>query len=174
MALETGKQCYVKFVVKLTLSTISDSKFIPWLKDLLNDAPPMGGLMIEIESSQFMRNPNQYKALIEGVGNFFNIKFVLSGIYQIDTYYRVRDLQKFDFIKLNVKDLIFGFPRDPLNGLISTVKSDGGKIVAINVADAEMLNLATTFDIDYVHGYLVGRPFTDVITDEEGDLHCII
>ncbi|MEX2352628.1 MAG: EAL domain-containing protein, partial [Gammaproteobacteria bacterium] len=175
MSAKPGNRGNVKFALKISLTTVSDSKFIPWLKELLNDAdPPSGCLMFEIEASEFLRGPEQYKPLIEGFGKFYDIKFILSGVYQIDTYYQVHEIQKFSYIKLNVKDLIFGFPRNPLYKLIDTLKDDGVRIVAINVADAETLNLATDFDIDYVHGYLVGKPLNDVIADSEGDLHYII
>jgi len=175
MSGKSGNLSKIKFAIKITLSTVTDPEFISWLKDLFNDADlPKGCLMFEIESSQFMRDPEQYKTLIEGFGKFYDIKFILSGIYQINTYYEIRGIQKFNYIKLNVKDLIYGFPRAPLYGLINTIREDGAKIVAINVADAEMLNLVTDFDIDYVHGYLVGRPFTGVIADSGGDFYHVI
>jgi hypothetical protein len=37
-----------------------------------------------------------------------------------------------------------------------------------------MLAMATEFNVDYMHGYLIGRPNTDIIADSAGDLHCVI
>jgi EAL domain-containing protein (putative c-di-GMP-specific phosphodiesterase class I) len=175
MSLGKARRDNLKLSVKLSLATISDPEFVPWLKDLLNQAElPPGRLMLEIETPWFVRGQGHYQPLMEGIGRFFDIKFVLSGINKIEAYYLVRKHQRFDFIKLNVKDLVYGFPRGPLYELINAVRKDDTRIVAINVADAETLNMATNFNIDYVHGYLVGRPFTDVMTDAEGDLHCVL
>lgn len=175
MSLRKARRKDLKLSVKLSLATVSDPEFIPWLKDLLNQAElPPDRLKLEIETSWFMRGKVQYQPLIEGIGRFFDIKFVLSGINKIDAYHLVRKHQRFDFIKLNVKDLVYGFPRGPLNELINGVRNDDARIVAINVTDAETLNMATDFDIDYVHGHLVGRPFNDIMTDAEGDLHCVL
>lgn len=172
---ESGKQGSIKLAVKLTLSTVADPEFIDWLESLFRQAPlPSGCLLIEVEAGQFLRDPGQYRLLMEELGRPYGIKFVLSGIGQINIYYQVRDLQRFDYVKLNVKDLIYGFPRHPLYELIESISEDGSKIVAVNVDDAEMLTMATEFDIDYVHGYLVGRPDIDVIADSDGDLHCVI
>ncbi len=54
------------------------------------------------------------------------------------------------------------------------IKYDGASIVAVNVADAETLTFATEFRVDYVHGYLIGKPYIDVISDSDGDLYCVI
>lgn len=165
----------IKLAVKITLSSASSPEFITWLKDLLQDADlPMGCLLFEIEAPHFLRNPEQYLILKEEIWQRYATKFILSGIHRIDTYYQVRDMQRFSYVKLNVKDLIYGFPRNPLNSLINTIKEDKAKIIAVNVADAETLALATEFDIDYVHGYLVGKPDIDVVSDSDGDLYCVI
>jgi EAL domain-containing protein (putative c-di-GMP-specific phosphodiesterase class I)/ActR/RegA family two-component response regulator len=171
----SGKHDNIKLAVKITLSSVADPQFIPWLQELLTDADlPAGSLFFEIEAHHFIRDPEQYLMLTEEIGNRYDVKLILSGIHQIDTYYHVRDIQRFNYVKLNVKDLIYGFPRNPLYNLINTIKDDKTKIVAVNVADAETLTLVTEFDIDYVHGYLVGRPYIDVISDGDGDLYCVI
>jgi EAL domain-containing protein (putative c-di-GMP-specific phosphodiesterase class I)/DNA-binding response OmpR family regulator len=171
----SGKHDNIKLAVKITLSSVADPQFIPWLKELLNDADlPAGTLFFEIEAPHFIRDPEQYLMLTEEIGKRYDIKLILSGIHQIDTYSQVRDIQRFNYVKLNVKDLIYGFPRNPLYALINTIKNDKAKIVAVNVADAETLTLVTEFDIDYVHGYLVGKPYIDVISDSDGDLYYVI
>jgi EAL domain-containing protein (putative c-di-GMP-specific phosphodiesterase class I) len=171
----SGKHDNIKLAVKITLSSVADPQFIPWLKELLNDADlPAGSLFFEIEAHHFIRDPEQYLMLTEEIGKRHDNKLILSGVHQIDTYHQIRDIQRFNYVKLNVKDLIYGFPRNPLYNLINTIKDDKAKIVAVNVADAETLTLVTEFDIDYVHGYLVGRPYIDVISDSDGDLYCVI
>lgn len=171
----SGKHDNIKLAVKITLSSVADPQFIPWLKELLNDADlPAGSLFFEIEAHHFIRDPEQYLMLTEEIGKRYDNKLILSGVHQIDTYHQIRDIQRFNYVKLNVKDLIYGFPRNPLYNLINTIKDDKAKIVAVNVADAETLTLVTEFDIDYVHGYLVGRPYIDVISDSDGDLYCVI
>jgi EAL domain-containing protein (putative c-di-GMP-specific phosphodiesterase class I)/DNA-binding response OmpR family regulator len=172
---QSGRRNKIKLAVRITLSSLSDPDFLPWLKELLdNDDLPNGCMLFEVESSHFLRDPDKYKPLIKEIGKKHDIKFVLSGIIRTDTYYDIRDLQRFDYVKLNVKDLIYGFPRRPLNDLIKAIRDDKAKIVAVNVDNAEMLTLATEFDIDYVEGYLVGRPYIDVIADGDGDLYCVI
>ncbi len=169
------KHSSLKLSCKITLSTLSEPEFLPWLSAMLDAADlPENCLMLEVESNQFLRYPELYRVLIEEIGKRYSIKFVLSRLEQTETYYRVRELQRFNYVKIDVKDMIYGFPRSPLYQLINTIRSDMAKIVAINVADAEALNMVTDFDIDYVHGYLIGKPYVDVISDSEGDLHCVI
>ena len=112
--------------------------------------------------------------LVNTVGTEFKIKFVLSGINQIDTCYKARDIHLFDYVKLNITQLTHGLPRGPLRKLINDIKSDGSMVVAVNISDAQMLVMATDFDVEYLHGYLIGRPNTDVISDSDGDLYCVI
>ena len=77
-------------------------------------------------------------------------------------------------MKLNINNLTYGVPRDPLKKLVNDIKRDGAKIVAVNVSNAKMLTMATEFDVEYMHGYLIGKPNIDVISDSEGDLYCVI
>ena len=58
--------------------------------------------------------------------------------------------------------------------MIRKIKNDGAKIIAVNVADAETLAFSTEFEVDYVHGYLVGKPYVDVISDGNGDLYYVV
>lgn len=172
---QSGKHGNIKLAAKVTLSSVTDAEFTYWLKDLLDEArPPPGCLLIEIEASQLLRDPEEHLKLFETFSGYYDVKFILSGIHQINTYYKVRDIFRFNYVKLNVKDLIYGFPRNPLYELINDIRKDKASIVAVNVDDAEVLTLATEFDIDYVHGYLVGRPYIDLISDSDGDLYCVI
>jgi EAL domain-containing protein (putative c-di-GMP-specific phosphodiesterase class I)/DNA-binding response OmpR family regulator len=175
LALASGKRGNIKLAIKISLSTLADPAFIPWLHDLISDAEiPKNCLMFDFDVSQFLRNPEEYKKLIDEFGKSYQIKFIISGIDQIDTYYKLREVQPFNMVKLNVKDLVYGFPRNPVIKLINTMKEDGAKVVAVKVDDAEMLNLATGFDIDYVQGYLVGKPQVDMLTDSDGDIYAVI
>ena len=165
----------IKLVVKITLGSIADSEFLFWLKDLFREANlPKGCILFEIDANEFIKDPDKFKTLIKLVGKKYDVKFVLSNIAQVDIYYQVRDLQKFDFVKLNIKNLTYGLHRAPLQELLEHIKEDDGMVVAVNVTDAESLALATEFNIDYVHGYLIGKPHIDVISDSEGDLYCVI
>jgi len=164
----------IKLTVKITLSTIADPEFISWLRNLLIEKNFLKDcLLFEIEALQFIRDAELCKKVIDEISHEFDIKFILSGIPQIATYYHTREIHIFDYIKLNIKDLTFGEPRAPLQSLISKIKSDGAKIIAVNVADAETLAFATEFEVDYVHGYLVGKPYVDVISDSTGDLYYV-
>jgi len=165
----------IKLAIKITLSSIGDPKFLAWLKGLFEDANiPKGCLFFEIEASQLVRDPEQCKSLMQTIGVKYDIKFILSGLNEVDTYYTIREIQIFDFVKLDIKKLIYGVPRNPLDDLVRKIKDDGASIVAVNVADAETLTFATEFRIDYVHGYLIGKPYIDVISDSDGDLYCVI
>ena len=44
----------------------------------------------------------------------------------------------------------------------------------VNGDSADMLNLATVCNADYVQGYFVGKPQTDMVIDSDGDLYCVI
>jgi len=168
------KQVNIKLAAKITLSTIADPEFIPWLRNLLiKEKLQKGCLLIEMDVLQFIRDTELCKNLIKKIKRKFDIKFILSGISQIDAYYQIREIHIFDYVKLNIKDLTFGAPRAPLQSLIKRIKNDGAKIIAVNVADAETLTFATEFEVHYVHGYLVGKPYIDVITDSDGDLYYV-
>ncbi|HEY7840543.1 MAG TPA: EAL domain-containing protein [Gammaproteobacteria bacterium] len=170
---EKGVQ--IRLAVKISLSSIADQEFVNWMKDLLRESEiPAGSLLIEFDAGQFIRDPQAYRVLINEICEESGIKTVLSGITEIDRYYEVRKLQQFDFVKLNVSKLVFGMPRGPLRSLIQRIRDEGSRIVAVYVADAEMLAMATEFNVDYMHGYLIGRPNTDIIADSAGDLHCVI
>ena len=165
------EQIDIKLTVKITLSMISDPEFISWSRTLLTEANlSKGCLLIEIEAPQFIRDTELCKKFIEEINQEFDIKFILSNISQIDTYYQICELHIFSYVKLNIKDLTYGVPRVYLRDLIRKIKNDGAKIIAVNVADAETLNFATEFEIDYVHGYLVGKPYADIISNSAGDL----
>ena len=170
-----SENAQLKLAVKITLSSFADPAFVDWLRDLLADAQISGdGLMLEFDANQLARNPQHFRALLGQVGADFGIKTVLSGVTEIDKYYRAHAIQPFDFVKLNVSKLTYAQPRDPLHSLVDKIRRDGAKIVAVNVADAEMLALASEFDVDYMHGYLIGRPGSDIIEDSEGDLYCVM
>ena len=165
----------INMAVKITLSSYTDAKFIPWLRTLLTEANlPNDCLLIEVDASQIIRSPEDFKLLVNTVGIEYKIKFILSGIAQIDLYSEVREMHVFDYIKLNINLLTYGRPRDPLRKLVYQIKYDGSEIIAVNISNAEMLVMANEFDVDYMHGYLIGRPNTDVISGNDGDLYCVI
>lgn len=175
LATKNNGELNLKLTVKITLSSIVDQEFIVWAKELLNESElPRGCLYFEIEAQQFQRDTEPCIKFIDDFSHDFDIKFILSAIPKVDTYDQIRDLHKFDYVKLNIKNLTFGVPREPVQKLIGKIKKDGAKIVAVNIADAETLAFATEFEVDYVHGYLVGKPYIDVISDSDGDLYCVI
>ena len=164
----------IKLAVKITLNSFTDPTFIPWLRTLLTEAElPNDSLLIEVDASQIIRSPDDFLLLVNTVGVEFKIKFILSGIYEIETYYKVSDVHTFDYVKLNINDLAHGLPRGPLKKLINDIKFDGSEIIAVNISDAKILMMANEFDVDYMHGYLIGKPSTDVIADSDGDLYCV-
>lgn len=170
----TNDKNKIKLTVKITLSSFTDPSFIPWLRTLLTEADlPNDCLLIEADANQIIRSPDDFLLLVNTVGVEFKIKFILSGIYEIDTYYKVCDIHTFNYVKLNINHLTHGLPRGPLRKLINDIKFDGSEIVAVNISDASMLMMANEFDVDYMHGYLIGRPNTDVIADSDGDLYCV-
>ena len=172
---ETKVKNNIRLAVKITLSSFTDPQFIPWLRELLIEADlPNDCLLIETDAAQFIRSPDDYKLLFDTVGIEFKIKFILSGIYDIDKYYQTREFRIFDYVKLNIKQLTYGHPRDPLRSLANDIKYDDAKIVAVNVSDAQELTMATDFDVDYMHGYLIGKPIIDVISDNTGGLYCVM
>ena len=168
---ETKGKNNIKLAVKITLSSVTDPTFTPWLRDLLIEAElPNDCLLIETDATQFIRNLDDYKLLFKKV----RIEYILSGIFDINKYHQTRGLHVFDYVKLNINNLTYGIRRGPLRRLVNNIKHDGTQIVAVNVSDAEKLTLATEFDVDYMHGYLIGQPNINVISDSEGDLYCVM
>jgi len=168
------KQVDIKLTVKITLSTIADPEFILWFRDLLIEQNlPKDCLIIEMEALQFMKETELYINFIKKIKRKFNIKFILSGVPKVDTYYQIREIHIFDYVKLNIKDLTFGSPRDLLDDLIRIIKDDGAKLIAVNISDASTLAFATDFEVDYVEGYLIGKPYVDLISDSNGDLYYV-
>ena len=67
----------IKLTVKITLSTIADTEFISWLRNLLiEENLPKNGLLFEIEALQFIRDAELCKKLIDEISNEFDIKFI--------------------------------------------------------------------------------------------------
>ena len=175
LSAESGKKGNIKLAVKISLSTIVDPKFTPWLHELIKDANlPQNSLLFELEAAQFMRGLDEHIKFIVDFSKNYKIKFIITGVDKLETYNNVRDLHHFDFIKLNVKDLINDIPKSHLNKIVASTKEDGTKIVTVNVDSADMLNLATVCNSDYVQGYFVGKPQTDMVIDSDGDLYCVI
>ena len=165
----------IKLAVKITLSSFTDPSFIPWLRKLLTEAElPNDCLLIEAEVDQVLRSPDDFKLLVNTVGVEFKLKFILSGVFEFDAFYKLYGLYKFDYVKLNINVLTHGLPRDPLRKMIQVIKHDDSEIVAVNISDAQMLVMANEFDVDYMHGYLIGKPNSDLIANSEGDLYCVM
>ena len=122
----------------------------------------------------FGQQPDAYQLLFSTVAVEFNIKFILSGIYNIGAYYDARIIYSFDYVKLNINQLLETDSRSSLQKLINEIKRDNVNVIAVNVSDAEKLALAAEFDVDYMHGYLIGKPILDVLSDTHGDLYCVI
>jgi EAL domain-containing protein (putative c-di-GMP-specific phosphodiesterase class I)/DNA-binding response OmpR family regulator len=172
---KTNDKSNIKLAVKITLSSFTDPAFVPWLRNLLVKAElPNECLLIETDARQLIKSPEDFQLLVNTVGVEFNLKFVLSGVDPIDIYYKTREIHKFNFVKLNINKLIYGLPRDPLRRLMNDIRNDGAKVVAVNISDAQMLVMANDFDVEYMHGYLIGRPNNEVISDSDGDLYCVI
>ncbi len=170
-----NKDNTIKLAAKITLSSINDQAFIPWLRELLTEIDlPNDYLLIEIDATQLIRNPDAYQLLFNTVAVEFNIKFILSGIHNIGAYYDARIIHSFDYVKLNINQVLETDSRSSVQQLINEIRRDNVNVVAVNVSDAEMLALATEFDVDYMHGYLIGKPILDVLSDTHGDLYCVI
>lgn len=165
----------IKLAVKITLNSFTDPSFTPWLRKLLTEAElPNDCLLIEVVADQVLRSRDDFMLLVNTVGVEFKLKFILSGIFEFDTFYKAFDLYKFNYVKLNINRLIHGLPREPLRKLVHVIRYNNSEIVAVNISDAQMLVMANEFDVDYMHGYLIGKPNSELIVDSEGDLHCVI
>ncbi len=164
-----------KLAVKITLSTITQPDFMAWLRKLLADSNvPNDHMLIEVDANQLVRKPGAYKTLFDTIGIEYRIKFILSGIHDIDIYYKTRDIHVFDYVKLNVNEMIDSFDRNAITELVRNIKSDKANIVAINISDAEKLALVSEFDLDYLHGYLIGKPSTEVILGTASEQNSIV
>ena len=165
----------IKLAVKITLNSFTDPSFIPWLRKLLQEAElPDDCLLLEADANQILRSMDDFKLLINTVGIEFKLRFILSGIHEIDIFYEVRGLHVFNYVKLDINRLTFGLPRDPLRRLVNDIKHEGSEIIAVNISDAQMLVMANEFNVDYMHGYLIGKPNIDVISDSDGDLYFVM
>lgn len=165
----------IKLAVKITISSMAEESFIPWLRELLQEARLQNDcLLLEIDAGQFVRNPDVFEDLFNSIGINFKVKFILSGIHDLDIYQLARDKYPFEYVKLNISLLIGGGNRWHLNKFVADIKASDVNIVAVNISDAAKLSLATEYNVDYMHGYLIGKPVKDIITDNRGDFYCVI
>lgn len=165
----------IKLAVKITISSLAEETFIPWLRELLTEVNlPNDYLLLEIDAGQYVRNPAVFNKLFDTVGTEFKINFILSGIHDLDVYQLVGDQHWFDYLKLNISLLAGGGNRWHLNKFITDIRASDINIVAVNISDAAKLSLATEYNVDYMHGYLIGKPIKDIISDERGDYFCVI
>ncbi|MEQ8937919.1 MAG: EAL domain-containing protein, partial [Gammaproteobacteria bacterium] len=172
---ETKADNNIKLAVKITISSLAEESFIPWLRELLTEIDlPNDYLLLEIDAGQFVRNPSVFNMLFDTVGVEFKIKFILSGIHDLNLYQLARDQYRFEYVKLNISLLVGGGNRWHLNKFIADIRSSDVNIVAINISDAAKLSLATEYNVDFMHGYLIGKPVKDIITDDRGDFYCVI
>ncbi len=165
----------IKLAVKITISSVSEETFIPWFRELLSEVNQANDyLLIEIDAGQFVRNPDVFKDLFYSIGVEYKVKFILSGIHDMDLYQLANEKYPFEYVKLNISLLIGGGNRWHLNKFIADIQSTDTSIIAINISDAAKLSLATEYNVDYMHGYLIGKPVKDIITDNRGDFYCVI
>ena len=160
----------IKMAIKLTSDSVADPKFLTWCESLLlNSDSPKEGLLFEIDANDFLEQIKQANKLINRLRDKFGIKFVLSGIYDHDLYYKAAKDAFFDYVKLNITQLMRNTDQN-FNQLVSEIKNNGSMTVAINMETADTLSLATEYSIDYIHGYLVEKPKKDVMTSMYSDL----
>jgi EAL domain-containing protein (putative c-di-GMP-specific phosphodiesterase class I) len=160
-----------KFAINLSGSVVDDPVVQPLIKQLIkkHHINPEN-LMFEVTETAAVSNLQQAKKMMEsikvlgcqfslddfGVGfsSFNYMRELPIDIIKIDGIF-IKDLDK------NAADQLF------VKALVDVAKGLGKKTIAEFVETKEILDLLQEYGVDYAQGYYIGRPESELLTNEQ-------
>ena len=162
-----GKE--TKFFIKLSGGALKDEKLLPWLRDLLHSAKADGShITLEMSEAVASSNLKQIKPLIDGLHQL-RMKFGLDHFGVAPNYVNLLRHCDADYLKID-GSLIRGLAQSQENQtrvreITAMAKESGKKTIAEFVEDANTLATLWSCGIDYIQGYFLQQPGTEMNYD---------
>jgi diguanylate cyclase (GGDEF)-like protein/PAS domain S-box-containing protein len=163
----SGKK--TNFFIKLSGESLCDEKFLPWLRDLIRaSAIPPKTLTLELSESVAHRHLKLLKMLVEGLRQL-HVRFALDHFDFSPNWNTLLRYCEAEFLKVD-GSLITGIAESPENQakvkeLAAYAKDLGKYTVAQFVENANTLAVLWNCGIDYIQGYFLQGPATDLNYD---------
>lgn len=148
--------------VKLSSTSVSDDKFLPWMRDLIRAArlePYV--LTIEMAESSVNSNLKAVKVMIEGLKQL-RVRFAMEHVGQVPNYINLLKHINADILKLDA-DLCRTIAKDPesmkkIREVVDHAKSNDKLTVAVAVEDPQTLATMFSSGVDYIQGPFIQPP----------------
>lgn len=160
---------HTNFFIKVSGESLRDDKLLPWLRDLLKAAHVEGNyLTLEMSEAVASSNLKLIKPLIEGLHQL-RIRVGLDHFGLAPNYANLLRHAEVDFLKID-GNLIRGIAQNKENQarvseIASMAQESGKKTIAEFVEDAGSLSSLWTCGVDYIQGYFLQEPGTEMTYD---------
>ena len=162
-----------RLFIKLSSATIADADFLPWLRDRVNTLKlDADSLVFEISEESALNFLKQAKALISGL-NELHCRTTLEGFgLEQNTFQSLKHL-KVNYIKVHMK-LIHGLAQnvehqEKVKAIAEHANGLNIQTIAPFVEDANSLAVLWQCAVDFIQGYFLQQPNTEMNYDfEEG------
>ncbi len=157
------------FFIKTSGESLRDEKLLPWLRDLLKAAKVEGNyLTLEMSEAVASSNLKLIKPLIEGLHQL-RIKVGLDHFGMAPNYANLLRHADVDYLKID-GNLIRGLAQSKENQarvteITAMAQESGKKTIAEFVEDANTLSTLWSCGIDYIQGYFLQEPGTEMNYD---------
>ena len=162
-----------RLFIKLSNSSICDAEFIAWLRDRIQTLKlDADSLVFEISEDNALNFLKQAKAMVTGL-NELHCRTSLSGFgLEQNTYQSLKHI-KVNYIKIHMK-LIHGLAQnvehqEKVKEVAEHANSQNIQTIAAFVEDANSLAVLWQCAVDFIQGYFLQQPNTEMNYDfEEG------
>jgi diguanylate cyclase (GGDEF)-like protein/PAS domain S-box-containing protein len=157
------------FFIKVSGESLHDDKMLPWLRDLLKAAKVEGSyLTLELSEAVASSNLKLIKPLIEGLHQL-RIQVGLDHFGLAPNYVNLLRHAEVDYLKID-GNLIRGIAQSKENQarvseITAMAQESGKKTIAEFVEDANTLSTLWSCGIDYIQGYFLQEPGTEMNYD---------
>ena len=166
---ERSKGRRLVFLLRLSRQTLCDDSFVDWLEQLiqrLGQQRPGTSIGFEMTPEDFLANREETVHLVGHLSKWHGIRFALMGVDTVSTLDACATNVKFDFVKLAPKlNASLGKANDrgrDAQQLVTRAREIGAFTVAERIEDAGTLAGVISAGIDFVQGYFIGTPQTEI------------
>lgn len=162
-----------RLFIKLSNASICDPEFLPWLRDRIQTLKlDADSLVFEISEENALNFLKQAKAMVAGL-NELHVRTSLSGFgLEQNTYQSLKHI-KVNYIKVHMK-LIHGLAQnvehqEKVKEVAEHANGQNIQTIAAFVEDANSLAVLWQCAVDFIQGYFLQQPNTEMNYDfEEG------
>lgn len=157
------------FFIKLSGDSLQDPKLLPWLRDLLRAANlDAGSLTLEVSEKVAKNNLKSLKALLTGL-QMLHVRLAIDHFGIAENYNNLLKHSGAHAIKLDAS-LITNISKDPaalekVRAISAEAKSLNAVSIAVSVEDPNTLATIYSTGVDYIQGYFLQPPNTELNFD---------